>query len=389
MSTPSTLPLKVQIALLAGAIAVAGALATSTLPSAVYALRDMLFDASLSEAARTQLRAAETQFGSCGPQYIMLRNQFGFEAWRLNYHVVVGVLAFSVALLMALLAWWSAARVALPIEALARAARRVAAGERVAAPTPPPASGAEVLALHADFVRMTAALKSADDGLRLRSAALAHDIRTPLTIMKGRLIGLREEVFAADAGFVDGLLQQVAFIDHLVSEVNALSDARAAQASAAVAVDWSALTRQALAAMAPEFQAAGIAVQTDVEPAVVVQADTLRLNRALMNVLRNALRYAPDAPMHLSLRRQGPEAVLRCEDGGPGWPPGDPMALAEPFARGEGSRSAETGGNGLGLSIVQAVALAYAGRLSLKRGDGDGAVVELRLPLAAAATQQV
>jgi two-component system sensor histidine kinase AdeS len=65
------------------------------------------------------------------------------------------------------------------------------------------------------------------------------------------------------------------------------------------------------------------------------------------------------------------------------------MALAEPFARGEGSRSAETGGNGLGLSIVQAVVLAYGGRLSLKRGDGDGAVVELRLPLAAAATQQV
>jgi two-component system sensor histidine kinase AdeS len=355
----------------------------------VYALRDMLFDASLSEAARTQLRAAETQFGSCGPQYIMLRNQFGFEAWRLNYHVVVGVLAFSVALLMALLAWWSAARVALPIEALARAARRVAAGERVAAPTPPPASGAEVLALHADFVRMTAALKSADDDLRLRSAALAHDIRTPLTIMKGRLIGLREGVFAADVGFVDGLLQQVAFIDHLVSEVNALSDARAARASAAVAVDWSALTRQVLDALAPEFQAAGMAVQTDMDAAVVVQADTLRLNRALMNVLRNALRYAPGAPLHLSLRRQGPEAVLRCEDGGPGWPHGDPMALAEPFARGEGSRSAETGGNGLGLSIVQAVALAYGGRLLLERGASGGAVVELRLPLAAAATQQV
>jgi two-component system sensor histidine kinase AdeS len=189
-------------------------------------------------------------------------------------------------------------------------------------------------------------------------------------------------VFAADADFVGGLLQQVAFIDHLVSEVNALSDARAAQASAAVAVDWSALTRQTLAALAPEFQAAGMAVQTDVEDGVVVQADTLRLNRALMNLLRNALRYAPGAPLQLSLRRHGPEAVLRCEDGGPGWPPGDPMALAEPFARGEGSRSADTGGNGLGLSIVQAVAAAYGGRLILVRGTLGGAVVELHLPLA-------
>jgi two-component system sensor histidine kinase AdeS len=354
----------------------------------VYALRDVLFEASLNETARAQLRAAEAQFGTCGPGYGTLRSQYGFDAWRLNYHVVVGVLGFAVALLTAVLAWWAAARVASPIEALARAARRVAAGERAVASAPPPAAGAEVVALHADFARMTAALKAADDDLRLRSAALAHDIRTPLTIMKGRLIGLREGVFAADVGFVDGLLQQVAFIDHLVSEVNALSDARAARASAAVAVDWSALTRQVLDALAPEFQAAGMAVQTDMDAAVVVQADTLRLNRALMNVLRNALRYAPGAPLHLSLRRQGPEAVLRCEDGGPGWPHGDPMALAEPFARGEGSRSAETGGNGLGLSIVQAVALAYGGRLLLERGASGGAVVELRLPLAAAAAPQ-
>jgi two-component system sensor histidine kinase AdeS len=58
------------------------------------------------------------------------------------------------------------------------------------------------------------------------------------------------------------------------------------------------------------------------------------------------------------------------------------MALAEPFARGECSRSAETGGNGLGMSIVQAVAMAYGGRLLLERGASGGAVVELRLPLA-------
>ncbi|MFY7857320.1 MAG: sensor histidine kinase [Rubrivivax sp.] len=382
MSSPPSLPLRVQIALLAGVIAIAGALATSTLPGAVYALRDALFEASLTEPARAQLRAAEAQFGSCGPGYDTLRSQYGFDAWRLNYHLVVGVLGLSSALLMAVLAWWAAARVASPIEALARAARRVAAGERGVAAAPPPAAGAEVVALHADFARMTAALKAADDDLRLRSAALAHDIRTPLTIMKGRLIGLREQVFAPDAGFVDGLLQQVAFIDHLVSEVNALSDARAAQAAGSTAVDWSALTRQALAALQPEFQAAGIELQVDIDAGVVVQADSLRLNRALMNVLRNALRYAPGAPLCVSLRRQGPSAVLRCEDGGPGWPAGDPMMLAEPFARGEISRSADTGGNGLGLSIVQAVAVAYGGHLALLRGAAGGAVVELHLPRA-------
>jgi two-component system sensor histidine kinase AdeS len=382
MAPDSSPPLKVQIALLAGAVAIAGALATSVLPEAVYSVRDLLFEASLPEAARARLHAARLLSGACGPGYDALRSELGFDAWRLNYYWVVVALGVGAALLTAVLAWRAAARVASPIEALARAARRVAAGDRAAAEALPAASGAEMRALHADFARMTAALRAADDDLRLRSAALAHDIRTPLTIMKGRLIGLREKVFAADGPFVDGLLQQVAFIDHLVSEVNALSDARAAQAAESAAVDWSALTRQALSALAPEFEAAGIGVRADIDAGVVVQADAVRLNRALLNVLRNVLRYAPGAPLRVSLRRQGALAVLECEDGGPGWPAGEPMALAEPFARGDSSRSADGGGNGLGLSIVQAVATAYGGRLELLRSGAGGAVVQLRLPLA-------
>lgn len=374
--------LKIQIALLAGVTALAGALSTSLLPPAVFWSRDAIFEAMLPAAALAQLEAAREQFGKCHPRYIALLSELGFDAWRLNYLWVISALGTAASLLTAVLAWRAAAYVAAPIESLARAARRVAAGCRDTAEAPSSTASAEVQTLHADFARMTMALKAADEDLRLRSAALAHDIRTPLTIMQGRLVGLQEHIFKADAAFIAGLLQQVAFIDHLVSEINALSDARSAHASDAVAMDWSALTRQSLAALEPEFSAAQIEVMVRIEDAVVVRADPVRVSRALLNVFRNSLRYAHGAPLRVSLRRQGKMALLLCEDGGPGWPVADPMTLAKPFARGDSSRSADTGGSGLGLSIVQAVAVVYGGQLRLLRAETGGALVELSLPLA-------
>jgi two-component system sensor histidine kinase AdeS len=373
--------LKAQIAAFALLTSFGGALATAYLPRMVFDLRDALFEASLTVNEREQLRQVEATQGHCGPGYQQLRDALGFDVWRLNYDLVLIVVVLAAGTAMAGLAWVLAGRISAPISALALAAQRIASGDR-SPPVAVRASTAEVAGLQADFATMTAALAAADEDLRIRSAAIAHDIRTPLTILRGRLEGLREGVFVANPNFIAGLIDQISWIDQLVADVNALTDARVAVGGSRERLDFAALVNECLSSVQLEIDRAGIPLQVEVEGPVFVSADPARLRRAVLNILKNLIRYAPGAAAILSVRGIGREAVLRCADLGPGWPEGDPNDLAKAFVRGEGSRSRETGGSGLGLSIVQATAEAYGGALRLERGARGGAVVEVRLPAA-------
>lgn len=376
-----TVSLKVQIALLAILIAVAAAIAALTLPDAVFSARDALFEASLSQADREALQSVRGAAGQCSPLYNATLDRLGFAGWRMNYSFVLGGVVIAVAGAMALLAWWLAAYLAAPIEMLARVVRRVASGERAPPPVIPTRS-AEVETLAADFASMTSALRSADDDLRLRSAAIAHDIRTPLTVLRGRLTGLREGVFSPDPGFIDGLIEQIGWIDHLVADVNALSDAGQAGVGTREAIDLSQLVGGCVDALRPELATAGIALETALDPGVVISANEGRMRRVILNILRNLIRYAPQAPARISVSVEAGAACVVCADEGPGWPEGDPEGLTDAFVRGEASRSRATGGSGLGLSIVRTTVNAYGGSVALTRGASGGAVVTLRLPLA-------
>ncbi len=373
--------LKIQIAMLAILIAVAAAIAALTLPDAVFSARDALFQASLRDDQRNLLESLRGSAGQCSPLYNTMLDQLGFAGWRMNYSFVLGGVVVAVAGAMALLAWWLAAYLSAPIEMLARSVRRVASGER-APPPPLPTRSAEVETLAADFTSMTSALRSADDDLRLRSAAIAHDIRTPLTVLRGRLTGLREGVFSPDPGFIDGLIEQIGWIDHLVADVNALSDAGQAGVGSREALDLGQLVQACVDALRPELATAGIALETALDPGVFISANEGRMRRVILNILRNLIRYAPHAPARISVSVEAGVALVVCADEGPGWPEGDPEGLTDAFVRGEASRSRATGGSGLGLSIVRTTVNAYGGSVALTRGVSGGAVITLRLPVA-------
>ena len=380
MRSPSPLPLKVQVSLLAILIAISSAIIASFGPGLVFNVRDALFLASLGATDRDALEMTASMYGECGPAYQTLREQLGFASWRLNYDLVLSGAVALVAAAMAGLAWVLSKRLSAPIEDLARVARSVAMGVRVAGPAIPPRS-AEIATLATDFAAMTSALKAADEDLRMRSAAIAHDIRTPLTIMRGRLTGMREGVFQANSEFVDGLIEQISWIDHLVADINALSDAQQAGVGARERMDLGALVLECEESLGPELKAAGIAIRREVAPAVLINADRGRMRRAVLNILRNLIRYAPNASARIAVTVDNGWAVVEVADGGPGWPEGDPAVLADAFVRGEASRSRATGGSGLGLSIVQATVKAYGGNLALTRGANGGAIVTFRLPL--------
>ncbi len=198
-------------------------------------------------------------------------------------------------------------------------------------------------------------------------AAVSHDLRTPLTRMRLRLERLPEGIDKArlqhNIAQMDDMIQQV--LDYL---------------HAGERLQWQDVDLDRLVAR----QCAELA--SDAEPLPVhgqagpVRADVLMLQRCLQNLLGNALRYA----RHVSVRleRDAGAVYVHVEDRGPGIAPELLATIADPFVRGEASRSQALGGYGLGLSIVQRIAGSHGGGLRVDNRAGGGLRVSVWLPAA-------
>src|SRR2546422_151228 len=117
--------------------------------------------------------------------------------------------------------------------------------------------------------------------------------------------------------------------------------------------------------------------------AVVVNGDDTRLRQVLGNLVRNALVHTPpQTPIDISLSTEDSIAKLSVMDHGPGLPAEDIDRIFEPFYRADPSRSRDSGGAGLGLSIVIAVVTAHGGHVTVRETQGGGATLEVDLPLA-------
>lgn len=267
--------------------------------------------------------------------------------------------------LMAPLVWLMAQRLTRPIRVFAEAAERLGADPDA---EPLPASGpAEVrTAIHA-FNDMQASLKRHVRNRTQTIAAIAHDLRTPLTRLRFRAEQAPDAVrdkMAADIEEMDALIAQaMAFVRGEANE------------EARVAFDLSALAR----ASAQGFAETGAKVSFNGEGGLPVHADPAALRRALDNLIDNAVKFAGSARVVAS--SADGMAVIRVEDDGPGLPDDEIEAVFEPFHRGERSRNRETGGAGLGLAVARQAARAHGGDVILASGSGGGLSAVLRLPL--------
>lgn len=367
-----------RITLGAVALSLAAAVIAAFAPHLVYAVRDALFIASLAPQDQTSLDTLIRTAGQCAPVVRDFKLAHGFAAWEINYHVALAVLIA----ITAATGGWFAHRLGMaigqPIEQLAAFARKTGSGERqLPAPLRPHAAD-EVRALHRELSRMTEALRAADADLKFRSSAIAHDLRTPLTIMRGRLVGLQSGVFQPDAQIIAALLRQVGMVEELVGDLDLLTSSKTMILQPeSTRIDQ--LVHHVIEGQREELQNAGITVEIDTPP-LTAKVDGNKLERAISNLLDNAVRYAPGSRLRIAASADADSLRLRIADDGPGWPEDDPAALLDPFTRGETSRSRATGGAGLGLAIVHAIVTAHQGEVTLLSNNTGGAVVEIRIP---------
>ena len=288
-----------------------------------------------------------------------------------------------VLVLLALLAARSIARGVLsPVEAAAKAAERIEGGDYSA--RVPVTSRDEFGAWAERFNRMAAALGETVGRLEAAQAQnkrfvadVSHELRTPLAALVAEASILREHL---DDLPPDGrragelLVADVARLRSLVDDLMELSRFDAAAERVAVEpVDLGRLVGTVTSARLPDAQ------MHVPDPPIVVESEPRRLERIVGNLLDNAREHAPGAGVDVAVTREGDDAVVAVEDGGPGVPPDRLERIFDRFYKADPSR--HDGSSGLGLAIAAEHAALLGGHLRATNRPAGGLRVELRLPV--------
>lgn len=275
--------------------------------------------------------------------------------------ISLGVSAIATLLVAALLV----RRITGPMRELASAAEKIGRGEAI---EPVPAKGPSEIrtTVEAFNVMQERLSRFVRDRTRM-VAAISHDLRTPITSLR-----LRAE-FIEDADLKRDVVRTL-------DEMQAMADATLAFArdegagEATRSVDVAAL----IDGLAEDLRGLGKDVTYEGPERLVWRCRPVSLKRALANLVENAVRYAGAA--RIGLAGEAGELRITIEDDGPGIPPEHLEEVFEPFVRVETSRSRETGGVGLGLSIARSIVRAHGGELTLVNRPAGGLVATISLP---------
>lgn len=281
-----------------------------------------------------------------------------------NHSALASMAAMLVAIVLA--AVWVVRRMTAPLETLAAAARRMA--REVDAPDLAETGPAEVKDAIAAFNHMRREVRRLLENRTLMLAAISHDLRTPITLLRLRI----EELEASDER--EKMLASLDEMERMISATLSFARQDAAD-EPRVTLDFDALVE----AMAADMQDLGRdVVYSGPDAPVWLSCRAQALKRAIGNLIENAVNYGGSAKVELTVMPG--ELRLTIADRGPGLPPEQLEAVFQPFFRGDASRSRVTGGSGLGLSIAREIAAAHGGTVTLANRPGGGLVATLTLP---------
>ncbi|MEV6765211.1 HAMP domain-containing sensor histidine kinase [Streptomyces sp. NPDC051105] len=336
---------------------------------------DRITKSCITSARRTQLEpyvapAAELFLG-LGDQTVPR-----FDMSRANKAKIVGaaglVLAFTVAVTAVV-----ATRLVRPLRALTVTVRQPPELHARA----PVRTRDETGLLAEAFNDLTERRERLEEQRKAMVSDIAHELRSPLTNIRGWLEVTRDGVVDPDPALLASLHEEALLLQRIIDDLQDLAAADAGtlrmHREPVRAAD---LFDQVAAAHRVAADAAGVTLLTDVDGTAWLHADPVRMRQALGNLVSNAIRHTPaDGTVTLAARRDGDAVVLTVTDTGKGIAPDDLPHVFERFWRAEKSRSRRTGGSGLGLPIVRHLVAAHDGTVEAASEPGNGAEFTLRL----------
>ena len=240
----------------------------------------------------------------------------------------------------------------------------------------------ELAELAGDFNTLAATLAAARQARQHWIADIAHELRTPLSILRAEIESLQDGVRPLDQDNLASLAHETERLSRLVEDLHTLSlSDLGALTYYREPVDLAEVLADAVAAQRPEAEARGLALTLDVKEDVTVFADETRLGQVFANLMQNGLRYT-DAPgsIAITLARENDRAVVDWHDSAPGVPAEDLPRLTERLYRVEASRSRAGGGSGLGLAIARAIVEGHGGTLAATASPLGGLAIRLSFP---------
>lgn len=288
--------------------------------------------------------------------------------------LIAGGVALSAAALLAILLVVQLSR---PLRRFILATARIAEGDlsyRVKVLTRD-----EIGRLGRAFNEMTAALESSEKARQNLLTDVAHELRTPLSVVRGNLEGMLDGAFPLTPEGLVPVYDQTLQLGELVEDLRTLTLAEAGHLQLVrEPTDIGELARTVAEAVRSVASEDGVAIEVDEEPGFVSNVDPRRIRQVLGNLLDNALRYSPPGgTITVTVSRVDSEVVTIVRDQGPGVPPHDLPHVFERFYQGDRSRTGD--GTGLGLAIARELVQAYGGRI-WAANDG-GAVFTFTLPI--------
>ncbi|MFJ2649222.1 sensor histidine kinase [Streptomyces sp. NPDC087420] len=284
-------------------------------------------------------------------------------------------------------------RLVRPLRALTHAARRMEDGDTSARVRV--TGGDELGRLAVAFNSMSERREQLESVRKAMVSDVAHELRTPLSNIRGWLEAAEDGVVAHDQVLLTSLLEEALLLQHVIDDLRDLSAADAGELRLRKEwVDAGELLAQAAVAHRVNAEGAGVALSVSSGsaesseslasplPGLLLEADPVRLRQAVGNLVSNAIRHTPrGGVVTLRARADGPHLLIEVADTGSGIAPDELPHVFDRFWRAEKSRSRQTGGSGLGLSIVRKLAEAHGGGVGARSEVGVGTVFTLTLPI--------
>jgi signal transduction histidine kinase len=266
-----------------------------------------------------------------------------------------------------------------PLGEVVGAAERVAAGDfgaRVPEHGPP-----SLRSVASAFNSMTTRLEQQQQVRRALMADIAHELRTPLAVMQGRLEGMLDGVYPRDERQLAKVLADTQTLARLIEDLRTLAHSESGTlALAKEPTDFAMLLHETVTAFEPEARSRGVVVRVTVASGLpAVDVDPVRIREVVMNLLTNAVRHSPEnSVVQVDAESATRAIVIRVSDRGSGIRPDDLPHIFDRFYKGQ-----ESTGSGLGLTIARSLVAAHDGTIAARTRPEGGTTIEIRLPAAA------
>lgn len=349
------------------------ALTTWMTLGAVFNAQQELFPSSYESPPRERSFGRE-HFDWNDPQFAAGREAFR-QVTRTSFFA--GLLAFFLASVAAAIFTRFLTR---PLKALTEGAKRLEAGER-GIRLKVPSSQDELRTLTEAFNGLVEGLERQEAWRRNMVADIAHDLRTPLSVMRSEIEGMQDGVVTLDQSGLERLHGEVLLLSRLVEDLRTLS---LVESGGLTLRKQEVNVRDLLQRVVDTFRTRAARVTSVLEIAEVpetlnVAVDPEQMMRVLSNLVDNALRYASPGKVELGAKPIGDAVTLWVRDDGPGLEEGQLEQVFERFYRGDSSRTSRKEGSGLGLAIAKAITEAHGGRLEATNETEGGVIFSIQV----------